>query len=82
MLHGKQKGRKEGRRGEAGEEEQLQGPTPGTNTFVGALGYRKQTCKTTDALASLVSSSGSCKIFVSPSQSGFRASPCSGTCLS
>lgn len=58
MLHGKQK-RKEGRRGEAGEGKQLQGPIPGTNRFAGALGYCKQTCKTMDALATLVSSSGS-----------------------
>lgn len=68
MLHGKQKGRKKGRRREAGEGEQLQGPTPGTNAFVGALGYNEQTCKTMDALASLVSSSGSYIGFFKPEQ--------------
>lgn len=60
--------KKEGRK-EGGEEEQLQGPAPGTTTVAGALGCCEQTCKTMDALASLASSSGSQDIcFSKPEQ--------------
>lgn len=79
MLHGKQK-RKEGRRAEAGEGEQLQGSTPGTSTFLGP--WATMSRSTTPWMPWPSWFQALDLIFVPPTQSGFRASACSGTCQS
>lgn len=73
MLRGKQK--MKGRRVEAGEGEQLQGSTPGTSTFLGSWATRPWMPWPSWSQAHNL-------IFVPPTQSGFRASACSGTCQS
>lgn len=77
MLHGKQK-RKEGRRAEAGEGEQLQGSAPGTSTFLGP--WATMSRSTTPWMPWPSWFQALDLIFVPPTQSGFRASACSGTC--
>lgn len=79
MLHSKQK-RKEGRRAEAGEGEQLHGSTPGTGAFPGSWATMSRPTRPSMPWPSW--SQALDLIFVPLTQSGFRASACSGTCWS